>query len=223
MASNIYGRLRAAVVGAFSGTDTPVSSNSRGDLAVAQSLPPMAELVRLGNTWSCAIPLANHFTTVAALPTTLAQLVLANGEAAGGKSYIIHQVWFVADTTQAAATQVTLLGQLVPNRPVPIALPTNNTAVLINSRNGSASYGGLCSRAIANTAFMVADKWEVLNSLGGFASASIGAGCYADVQGGFIVPPGAIFGINAIVGTAAATSATMGLSWSEVQLDNTIS
>ena len=188
--------------------------NARGDLCVVQALPPKADLVRLGFSFSARIPLANHFSTVAAQPTTRAELVLFNGAPAGGKSYIIDMVEFLADTTQAAATQVALLGQIVATG----TAPTDNTAVLRNNRSGSSNTSS--SRiAIANTAFGVADRWEVLQSAIGGASASIGLAAYAEINGGFIVPPGGLFLINAIVGTAAATSATMGLAWHEVQLD----
>jgi hypothetical protein len=71
---------------------------------------------------------------VNAWPTTRAELVLYNGEPAGGKSYVIDSA-FMADISSAAAAQSkALLAQLV----AAATAPTDDTAQLITSRSGRA-------------------------------------------------------------------------------------
>lgn len=197
------------------GVETRAVMNARGDLSVAHGLPPKSELTRLGNTWSMTLPAANHFTPVAALPTTRAELVLYNGEPGGGKSYLIDAVYGVVDTSIAAAAAMVLLGQLVPSSTTAL---TDNTSILINSRSGKPSYGGKAKKALGSTAYGIADRWEALQGAQPAGpSASIGLAAYAECYGGFIVPPGGFFLANAIFGTAAGT-ALLGIVWHEVQL-----
>lgn len=223
MYANMFAKVRRFASDVLGDGDFKAAMNNRGDLCMAPALPLKTELVRLGGSYSAVIPLANHFTTVAALPTTRAEILLWNGEPGNGRSYVIDSVWFVADTTQAAATQVALLGQIVSQTgaSAQVTAPTDNATIkpLINSRNGKSTYGGKGRVAIANTSFAIADKWEGLPGSGTAASASIGLYAFADLQGSHILPPGAVFCANAIVGTAAATSATMGIAWHEVLLD----
>lgn len=200
------------------GTNQIAGMNDRRETLVVQALPPLTELVRLGKSWSTTVPLANHFTTVAALPTTLANILIWNGNVAGGASLVIDSAWAILDTTNVTLMNMSLMGQIFPNTNGAVAAPTNNTACIRNSRSGKPSSNGGTSVAIANTAFMLADKWEVLSTGPSVAAVGIGAAVFADCYGKFIVPPGAVFGIALVVGTAAATSATAGFGWSEVQL-----
>lgn len=186
--------------------------NSRGDLIVSQGLPPLTELTRLGEGWSIRTPLANAFQPVAAMPTTLANMVLHNGHAS--KSLVISSVWAVAATSIAAASSLTLLAQISN---AGVAAPTDNTAVLVTSRSGK-TYAGSSKKAIANTAFAIADKWTVIGESSGHPSTAIGAGAFADVQGGWIVPPGACFCVNLVASTAGGTM-LQGIDWYEAVLD----
>lgn len=196
------------------GVTGQIAGNNRGDLFTAQSLPSKAELVRLANSWSIVTPSANHFTPVAAMPTTRAEMVLYNGEPANGKSYLIDAVFAIADTSIAAAGVLTLLGQTLASG----TAPTDNAAVLVNSRACKASYAGKAKKAIANTAFAIADKWEVLApSALSSATTAIGLAAYAELNGGFLIPPGGLFLANMIAGTGAGT-ALIGVVWHEVQL-----
>src|SRR5258708_4563727 len=76
--------------------------NERGDLLTAWSLPPKTELAKLGQTWDVRIASGSAFTFVAAYPTTRAELVLFNGEAAGGKCYVLDSAWCLSITSMAA-------------------------------------------------------------------------------------------------------------------------
>ena len=212
MSETFLARVRRLVTTSYSDSDSPIAINPRGDSLVAQSLPRKTELARLGNSWSITTPLANAFQPVAALPTTRAEMVLYNGDAL--KSYVIDSVFVIGATSIGVAGVITLLGQLVPSG----TAPTDNAAVLVNSRSCRSNYGGKARKAIANTAFGIADKWEVLgNSALSSATTAIGLAAYADVEGGFIVPPGGLFLANAIAGTAGGTC-VIGIVWHEVEL-----
>ena len=194
----------------------PLALNARGELLCAQSLPPKSALATLGNTWQVSIATGQAFTHVAAWPTTRAELLLWNGEAAGGKTYIIDALWYAnVATSVAAATQGTLLAQLVPVA----TAPTDDANQLIVSRCGrGTNYQGKARRAVANTSYGIASKWEVVGQFGsGSSTATIGMGCYADLFGGWLVPPGAVFLANAALGTAAGTG-SLGIVWHEVQM-----
>lgn len=189
-----------------------VCINNGGDLIVAQGLPALTELVRLGQGWSIRTPLANAFQPVAAMPTTLANIVLHNGHAT--KSLVISNVWAVTQTSIAAATSFSLLAQISN---AGVAAPTDNTAVLVTSRSGK-TYSGSSKKAIANTAFAIADKWTVLGQSSGHPSTAIGAGAFADVLGGWIIPPAGCFCVNLVASTAGGTM-IQGIDFFEVELD----
>lgn len=196
------------------GSEALAAVNNRGDLCVAQSLSPYAEGVRLGDTWQVGHATGSAFTNVATMPTTRAELVLYNGEPAlGGKSYVIESAAFVSLTSITAAASVSLIGQLVGSG----TAPTDDTAQLITSMSGRPTYGGRARRAVANTAFALANKWQVLASAGPSGTASIGFGVRAQIDGQIIIPPGGVFCLNAIVGTATGTSLIQ-VTWSERQL-----
>lgn len=186
--------------------------NNGGALLIAQDLPPKSELVRLGLGWSIRTPLANAFQPVAALPTTLANVVLYNGNST--KALVIDSVWAIAATSIAAATSLSLLAQISNTG---VAAPTDNTAVLVASRSGK-TYSGSARKAIANIAFAVADRWTVIGESSGHPSTAIGAGVYADVWGGWIIPPGATFCVNLVASTAGGTM-VQGIDFYEVELD----
>lgn len=191
--------------------------NNRGDLCVASALPPKTELARLGNTWTCAIATASAFTYVAGYPTTRAELVLFNGNAE--KSLVLESAFMYGITTMAAAQPITLVAQLAL---LGIAAPTDDTAQLIYSRSGVRQYPGQVKRAVANTAFMLANKWEVLGtSLVPAPTTNLAASLFVEMGGGWIVPPGGAIGFAGIAGTAAGT-AIIGATWSEVKLPLTL-
>lgn len=210
------GLVRSATTPSYSdGTDPLVGINSRGDLSTVAGMAPMAEAVRLGQTWQCSIATGSAFTHVAAWPTTRAELVLWNGESAGGKSYVIEAVWAAnVATSIAAASAYTILAQIVPTSATAI---TDDTAQLITSRSGKSNgYQGKAKRAVANTAYAIASKWEVLQS-SVTPAASIGSATFADVKGGLIVPPQAYLCLNLVTGTATG-AASIGVTWSEMQV-----
>lgn len=205
--------VRVSAPESYGSGQNPANINRRGDAMVAQALPLKTELTRLGEGWSIRTPLANAFQPVAAMPTTLANIVLYNGNST--KSLIIDTVWATTQTSIAAATSFTLLAQI--SAAGLVAAPTDNTAVLVSSRSGK-TYGGSARKAIANTAFAVADRWTVIGTSEGHPSTAIGAGVFADVYGGWIVPPGATFCVNLVASTAGGTM-IQGIDFYEALLD----
>lgn len=218
LASLVKGWVRKYAASEYADGDAPVSMNPRGDVCVASALPLKSELTRMGNTWTCTIATGSAFTYVNAWPTTRAELVLFNGEPSGGKHYLVESAFMVDVTSAAAAQSKCLIGQLALTG---IAAPTDDTAQLIYSRSGKRAYSGQAKRAVANTAFCLANKWEILASVNGNANtASIATSCFADLYGGWIIPPGGCLGLAGVASTAAGT-AIIGVSWSEVQLPST--
>lgn len=218
MADNLYiqGNVRQTVAPNLpAGVMLQPNINNRADLLFAQALPPLTEIVRLGRSWDVRIASGSAFTFVAALPTTRAELVLYNGEGAGGPSYVIDSVYCLAISSMAAAGSISLLAQIVETA----SAPTDDAAQLITSRSGKTGYSGRARRAVAQTT-MTANKWSLLETSisGGSATAQIGLAAYARVNGGLIIPPGAMLGVNTVAGTAVGT-AVMGVVWHEVQLD----
>lgn len=192
--------------------------NNRNDLSVAIGLPLRSELTRMGRSWGCRIATASAFTYVAAWPTTRGELVLYNGEPAGGKCYLIEEAWMYNITSMAAAQPMTLIGQLVPVGST--TAPANDTAQLISSRNGrvASGYDGNAKRAVANTAMgQTTNLWDVLASITAPMTTNLGAALEVDLYGKYILPPGAGFALAGIAGTAAGT-AIIGVNWSELQL-----
>ena len=121
--------------------------NNRGDLLVAQALPPDAEATRMGTRWSAAIPTGSAFTYVNAWPTTRAELIIYNSSL--NKTYVFRSAWMFGITSMGASQPITLVAQL--SVPGTVAAPSDNSAVLRKSRNGQRAYGGGALCALANT------------------------------------------------------------------------
>ena len=94
ISSTLYGAVRQGSRRNFSnGGNQQIDISRGGDALVSLGLPERTEVTRLGYSFSTQIPAANAFTLLITIPTTLAELSLQNGEASGGKSYIIERFW----------------------------------------------------------------------------------------------------------------------------------
>ncbi len=208
-----YGWVRSTYRDNFSSGLNPISLANGGEVYTVNSLPPKAEMARVGQLWDVRHASGSAFTFVAALPTTRSEMLLYNGEAGTGKTYVIDAIWCLGITSMAAAGSISLIAQLAT-----IAAPTDDALQLITGRTNK-PYGGAAKRAVALTT-MTANKWTLLNSSnsGGGATAQIGLSAYADVYGSWFVKPGDSLGVNVAAGTAAGT-AIIGISWYEVQLN----
>lgn len=194
------------------GEDAMPVLNARGDLLIAQALPPITECVRLGRSYSIRTVAA---APVAAIPTTTAALAIWNGEPDGGRCYIIQSVFGIAVTSTAATNKnFAIVGQLNIGRK---ASPTTN---LVNplSLVGQA-YSG---RAFVNTAQAVTNDsaWQALGSsfVEDTATAGIASTWEHPQNGRIIIPPGHLFGISCIVTAVATTTCRIGIRWHEVQM-----
>jgi len=191
--------------------------NLGGDLAVAQGLPERAELVRMGNSWSAQIKEANAFTLLITIPSTLAELALQNGEATGGKSYVIDRFWCKTVTSTAAANYLTMLAQVTPPGTAIVADSANK---VVSSLSGKAAYTGKAQLAVHSVLTgALADKWVAAGNNNNLTSAAnIAAMVEAYCYGRYIIPPGGVFNLNAQEAVSGGT-AILGVEWHEVQLD----
>lgn len=209
----------AEVYNSTVGQQNSLLSNPRGDLLTAAALPPLTQLVAQGNSYQAAIATANAFTYVAGLPTTRAELVLYNNAPAGGVSVVIDSVWMYNVSSQAAANPITLVVQNCA--PGLVAAPTDGTTTIVQTslsrRNAALTRMGVCLFALANTAFALANHWDVVASTANAATATLGLSVTADLRGQYIVAPTGAFCLAGVAGTAAGT-AVIGVKYHEVQL-----
>jgi len=189
--------------------------NTRGDIPVAQGLPELSELVRLGNSWQVA--LSTGLAALTALPTTTAGLSLWNGEAANGPSYLIDSFgsWEgVIDATQADHTAI-----FACNNVTPVAAPTD-ASLSIRGLSGN-KYGGkartVSAAAIAN------DGWFAHGAEAQVPLAPAVAGAIWKVnevraRGMYLVKPGGMFNVQAVKVAVAAAQQFFFVRWHEVQI-----
>lgn len=216
---NLLGRVRKLAIPSYTDMqDAPPAIDDRGTYLVSQDLPERTSLVRQGNSWGAQIPTGSAFTFVASWPTTRAELVLNNGEPAGGKTYIIERVWCANISSQAAAQPYSMLAQVAPAA-LQVALAADNAAVLRQSLSGfKKTYNGNARLALANTAFALANLWfPVGPCVMSPMTTNLGGSMEAVVYGKYVVPPGAAFCLAGLAGTAAGT-AICGVEWHEVQI-----
>lgn len=218
-------RISARIRGLFAGNypenqeDQQPAMNNRGDVAVAQSLPELTELVRLGGTYQVA--LATGLAALTALPTTTAGLSLYNGEPANGKCFAIDSFgsWeAVADATQSDLTALFAMN----NARTSILSAPAATALTVRSMSGKI-YGG--NGKPITTATVVNDGWFAHGAEAqstALPAAAAGAQWKvneARVRGLYLVPPGGQFNIQAVKASAAAAAQQFFfIRWHEVQL-----
>lgn len=219
--AEIDANIKGTVVGRSSPNYTEDQSaelavDNMGLLQVAQSMPELAALVRLGQSYQVA--LAAGLAALTALPTTVAGLSLYNGEPATGKSYIIDSFgsWeAVADVTQADVTALFAM-----NNVVPVTAPAA-TALTIRSLSGRV-YGGK-ARPVT-TATVVNDGWFAHGAEAQGTTVTGAGGLQwkvneAKVKGMYIVTPGGQFNIQAVKAAAAvAAQQFFFVRWHEAQI-----
>jgi hypothetical protein len=202
----------------------PVQSNSRGDICIAQGLPPESELVRLGNSyvidWS---PPGGGFLPTSPPDSGLSSAslgtLLINAEPKQGKSYII---FFFGGTLEPPAA--TIVGGLCCH------VYGNNifTKVTgdINGGTTPKSLSGKTSRsyAVATQAGLHPCTSEGLThqilSLQSSNANNITLSNFREVYGRYILRPGSAFYLTTIANSATVSPAIARhtLMWHEVQL-----
>lgn len=217
-------KIAARVRGLFSGNypenreEEQVHITSRGDLIIAQGLPELTELVRIGDSWQLTSTTGQAALT--ALPTTTSGLSLNNTEPANGKCYAIDSFGSIEEVVDATQTDVTALFAMLNKRGSAQAsagtLETGYTSL-----SGRAAYGG--SASTRRGATVVNDNWFGHGTPGAqLAAAAAGANWKLNealVRGLYLVPPGGTFSVQAVKAAAAAAAQQFFfIRWHEVQL-----
>lgn len=210
-------RVRKGVSPNYSdGQEASIAINEHGSIITSQGLPPMAELVRQGNSWY-----GKSATTTTclgqAVPTTTAQALIWNGEASGGKSYVIQSLGFWTDVSAGAASLFQLYA--MPSiAAITVNPATTETAVIRPLRIGKGTYGG--NAAFSRTVTVTDNGWlpigQTFNSAA--LTATLGLAQMVEVNGLFIIPPGHTLSL-AISSTNTTAEAGFIVVWHEVQMN----
>lgn len=209
-------RVRGLIAGNYpeNREDEQLILNNRGEVVIAQGLPQLTELVRLGDSWQTKTTTGTAALT--ALPTTTPGLCLWNGEPTGimGKCYIIDSVAVdvrVQDVTQPGT--LSLFAML--NKP-PITAPTD-LALAIASSMGK-SYGG---RARTFVTAVTDNGWFPCGDSAPISPVVAGAVWKiheCQLRGLYIVPPSGAFSIQAVQIGSGTASCFFTIRWHEVVL-----
>lgn len=204
-------KIAARVRGIFAGNypenkeDEQLIINNRGDQIIAQGLPELTELVRLGESW--CINSTTGQAALTALPTTVAGLTVTNNEPGSGKCYAIDSFGSAEEVIDATQTDVTALFAMINKRNS--TAPTGGTAEATwISLSGRPNYAG--SATAKRGATVVNDGWTP-HGTPGAQMAAVAAGANwkvneALVRGLYLVPPGGSFSVQAIKAAAAAAA-----------------
>lgn len=192
------------------GDDAMLSINTRADLLVAQALPPLAEIVRMGRSFMAVQTSA--VAPVVALPTTTAQVSLYNAEPAGGRVYFIDSVFVICVVSAGAATGigVTVMNNLGRVTTAP-AVGLTPKGLAGNAYNGK----GIVALAIGS---LTDDSWHVAGSTNVGPASQIGLCVDVPLKGLYAVPPaGGYFHMAVMANTVTTITVRMGIRWHEVQ------
>lgn len=187
--------------------DKQIVLNSRGDQSVAQGLPELTELVRLGDSWQVA--LATGLAALTALPTTVAGISINNMEPAGGKCYAIDSFGSWEPVTDATQSDRTALFAMLNARTdaAPSAGTLLAAATAIKSLSGRPGYGG---NAVVRSGATVANNgWFAHGGQPPAMTAFAGDNWKVNevfVRGLYLVPPGGTFNVQAVKAAAAAAA-----------------
>jgi hypothetical protein len=204
------------------GSDEQPQLNTRGEQIVAQGLPPLAQLVSLGNSYQAATTTAA--APVIAIPTTAALIGLWNGEQDDGKSYVIDSVFAFVVASTVAQQSLSILGNLSMAQ-IPTAIA--NTITPRSLRAGQA-YRGSARIAVGitlNATDGVAANWFPIGNnppqIAG-ATNNIGTMLEWDCKGMFVIPPKNQFSLTVLSAAATATSVQVGFRWHELKLPSVV-
>jgi hypothetical protein len=210
----IAGRVRGlfAINSTENREDEQVCMNTRGDMVIAQSLPELTELVRLGNSWHI---IGAATAALTAVPTTTAGHSIWNGEPDNGKCYAIDSFGAVEIVTDA--TQQNSLALFAMMNKGKITAPTD-AALTVGSMSGR-QYGGAV-KTIAG-ASVTNDIWTPHGPSTPGATAFAGAVWRVtefQARGMYLVRPSGMFSIAVAKTVATASQIRYFIRWHEVQL-----
>jgi hypothetical protein len=198
-------RGRDARVYAEGREDQQVEMNPRGDLIVAQGLPELTELVRLGASWQ--INATTGQAALTALPTTTAGLTLVNNEPATGRLYAIDSFGSAEEVIDATQTDVTALFAMI-NKRTSTAPSAGTLETTFISLSGRPNYDG--DATVRRGATVTNDGWTPHGTPGAQMAAVAGGANWkvneALVRGLYLVPPGGAFSVQTVKAAAAAAA-----------------
>lgn len=213
--SRICGRVRGiGNVGIYpeNREDEQLHLNPRGDLLMAQGLPELTDLVRLGDSWQI---LSAATAALTAVPTTTAGHSLWNGESDNGKVYAVDSFGCVEIVTDA--TQQNSLALFAAVEAGKFTAPTD--AALVKASLSGRSAGGSNARTVAGAT--VAGLWTPHGPSAPGATAFAGAVWRVHefaARGLYLVRPGGLFSIAAAKTVATASQLRYFIRWHEVRL-----
>lgn len=215
LAAKLLGRIRGLVAAnnAEGNEEAQIVLNNRGDQLIAQALPELAELVRLGESFQI---LSAATAALTAVPTTTAGHSLWNGEPDTGKAYVIDSFGTVEIVTDA--TQQNSLALFAMMSVGKIAAITD--AALVKASLSGRPASSTRARTAAGVTTLAADVWTP------HGPSSPGAAAFAggvwrvheyQAKGLYVVPPGGMFSIAAAKTVATASQIRYFIRWHEVQ------
>lgn len=194
-------------------TPLDVNANHMGDLFVAQGMPERTEIVRQSRSWQAQATAAT--ASVAALPTTAAQVSIWNGEEDDGLSYVIDLLVFSVIAAGAAAQAAGLMWML--NKAKITTAPSSGlTPRSLNSVNG---YGGKAIVAVG-TSSLVNDGWCAAGTSWEQASATSqapGPQRIWEPKGLIVIRPGRQLNLQ-MMAQATTVTGLCGVLWHETRL-----
>jgi len=220
MIAKIAGRVRGLFAGNYpeNREDEQFHCNNRGDQIIAQGLPELTEVVRLGDSYQLNSTTGQAALT--ALPTTVAGLTLTNNEPANGRCYAIDSFGSAEEVVDATQADATALFAMLNKRTsaVPSAGTAESTFI---SLCGRPAYSG--SATAKRGATVANDGWTPHGTPGAqMAAAAAGANFKVNealVRGLYLVVPGSSFSVQAVKAAAAAAAQQFFfIRWHEVQL-----
>lgn len=195
-----------------SGEEVDIKATRHGSLLESQRLPYGVALTAKGDSW-----MMMNVTAIAGLvvrPSTLAIVSLWNGEAPGGKSYIIERAFAheLVATAAAGFFGIWLCVHHVGNAALSTAL-----AIAGGGCRGVTNYGG---NGVFSFAVGVDDDgwfpWGPGQELP--TAAKPGGMADAEINGRIVIPPTAAISLTVVTDTTGSTF-TCGFHWHEVQVD----
>lgn len=222
---DINTNMQGLVVGASAplyaeDVESPVALSPDGSVLVAQALPELTSIVRLGGSWQAVTTTGQAALT--ALPTTTAGMSLNNNEPAGStKCYAIDSFGSWEAVVDATQTDVTAIFALL-NKITSAKASAGTAETSFRSLSARANYGG--AGTLIRGATVVNDGWTAHGLEGGGQMAAAAAGAQWKVnsvpaRGLYLVPPGGSFSIQAVKAAAAAAAQQFFfIRWHEVRL-----
>lgn len=205
------GKVRS---GSNEGEEKPIPLDSEGDQLVAQGLPAYVEMSRLGAGWSAIQTAATAALVVR--PTTVAAITLWNGEAAGGKSYVIDRLFSHNLVSTAAESFFGIWATVHPPGMTDPGVDIARSATNLVGNTGK-TYNGQGVVGVGET--IVDNGWFPWGSGKAISASGVIPGSHSDVEvaGRLIIPPTGGISLQ-IVASLVGCTFTTGLSWYEVQL-----